>query len=72
MTDAKLRFILDAAPQNIPDIPQTQFRLAMKSQPQCMNPDDPIASYRAFYQTKQGRFTMKWSKRNKPDWFTVA
>jgi len=72
MTDAKLRFILDAAPQNIPDIPQTQFRLAMKSQPQCINPDDPIASYRAFYQTKQGRFTMKWSKRNKPDWFTVA
>lgn len=68
-TDAALRFVLDEAPKNIPDIGQTPFRLAMNSQPQCMNPADPVSSYRAFYQTKQGRFKMVWSKRGKPDWF---
>lgn len=70
-TDEKLRFVLDDAPQNIKDVPQTRFRLAMKSQPQCINEDDPIGSYRAFYQTKQGRFKMVWSKRGRPDWFVV-
>lgn len=68
-TDTKLRFLLDTAPGNIPDIGQTQFRLAMNSQPQCINPADPVGSYRAFYQTKQGRFKMVWTKRGKPDWF---
>lgn len=71
MTDTKLRFVLDGAPQNIPDIPQTPFRLAMQSQPQCMDRNDPITSYRAFYQTKQVSFTMKWTNRAKPDWFIM-
>lgn len=70
-TDTKLRFILDQAPSNIPDIGQTAFKLAMKSNPECMNPDDPVASYRAFYQTKQGRFSMAWTKRSRPSWFVV-
>lgn len=70
-TDEKLRFVLDQAPLNIPDIGPTQFKLAMKSNPECMNPDDPVSSYRAFYQTKQGRFKMSWTKRNTPDWFVV-
>lgn len=71
-TDEKLRFVLDQAPSNIPDIPQTPFRLAMKSNPECMNENDPVTSYRKFYQTKQGRFKMVWTKRNRPDWFTVS
>lgn len=71
-TDTKLRFVLDQAPSNIPDIPLTPFRLAMKSNPECMNENDPVASYRKFYQTKQGRFKMVWTKRNHPDWFTVS
>ena len=29
----------------------------------------PVDSYRKFYHTKQHRFDMVWSKRNKPVWF---
>jgi len=68
-TDTMLRFVLDEAPNNIEDIGLTQFPLAMKSNPECMNPDDPVTSYKSFYQTKQARFKMAWSKRNPPDWF---
>jgi hypothetical protein len=68
-TDTKLRFVLDEAPANIPEGPATPFRLAMKSNPECMNPADPVESYRKFYQTKQGRFKMAWSKRSAPAWF---
>ena len=71
-TDAKLRLALCWAPKSIANIPQTQFRLAMESQPQCKNPADPISSYRAFYRTKQSRFKMVWSKRTTPDWFTAV
>ena len=70
-TDTKLRLVLDQAPDRIPDIGPTQFKLAMKSNPECMNPADPVASYRAFYRTKQSRFKMVWSKRTAPDWFTA-
>lgn len=49
----------------------TPFPLAMKSNPECMNPKDPVASYRAFYQTKQDRFKMAWTKREIPEWFQV-
>lgn len=70
-TDTKLRFVLDQAPANIPDRELTPFKLAMQSNPECMNPSDPVTSYRKFYQTKQGRFKMAWTKRNKPDWFVV-
>jgi len=47
----------------------TPFKLAMKSNPECMFPSDPIKSYRLFYQTKQHRFKMTWSKRTIPAWF---
>lgn len=72
MTDTKLRFVLDQAPENIRDIGLTPFRLAMKSNPDCIDPSNPVASYRKFYRTKQARFKMVWSKRNVPDWFTVS
>ena len=58
-------------PKNIPDVPMTQFKLAMKSTPECMYPDDPVRSYQEFYQTKQGRFKMVWTKRNTPSWFVT-
>jgi hypothetical protein len=41
----------------------------MKSNPECMFPEDPVKSYRLFYQTKQDRFKMVWSKRQIPEWF---
>lgn len=70
-SDALLRKILAASPRNIPKIGRTQFPLAMKSNPECMFPDDPVKSYRLFYQTKQDRFKMVWAKRDIPDWFKI-
>jgi len=37
-----------------------------------MFPDNPVKSYRMFYQTKQSRFKMAWTKRPMPDWFTIT
>ena len=70
-TDRKLRKHLAKLPNNIPHTNMTKFKLAMKSNPECMF-EDPIQSYRAFYQTKQHRFKMVWSKREVPGWFTYA
>ena len=70
-TDAKLRKALSQAPNNIPQTGMTKFKLAMKSNPECIF-EDPIKSYRAFYQTKQHRFKMVWSKREVPGWFKYA
>jgi hypothetical protein len=68
-TDTLLRLALKCAPHNIPQGSMTPFKLAMKSNPECMFEDDPVKSYRLYYQTKQERFTMKWTKRDIPDWF---
>ena len=70
-TDEVLRGALLQLPKNIPHGPMTKFPLAMKSNPECMF-DDPVKSYRAFYKTKQKRFSMVWSKRETPKWFAVA
>jgi hypothetical protein len=70
-TDKLLRKKLKEVPFNIPIGNRTQFPLAMKSNPECMFPDDPVKSYRMFYQTKQDRFKMVWTNREVPEWFKV-
>ena len=68
----KLIPLLSNPPKNIKEGVKyylTQFPLAMKSNPECMFPEDPVKSYRMFYQTKQDRFKMVWSKREVPCWF---
>lgn len=65
----KLSGFLSTPPKNIPDGPLTQFPLAMNEHPECMFKDDPVRSYRAFYQTKQKRFKMEWKPRDTPEWF---
>ena len=67
-SDDLLRKDLFYGPANIPDGPPTKWPLAMKSNPECMF-DDVVKSYRAFYKTKQERFKMVWTKREKPVWF---
>jgi hypothetical protein len=57
-------------PVRIPRVERTQFKLAMGSNPECML-ECPVESYRAFYQTKQGRFSMTWTNRPVPSWFEV-
>lgn len=56
-------------PKNIPHGGLTKFRLAMKSNPECIYEDDPVRSYREFYKTKKARFAMNWTKRPIPEWF---
>lgn len=69
-TQTKLQGILQRPPSRIPWTNlYTKFKLAMQHEPQCMHPDDPVRSYREYYQTKQDRFKMVWSKRNVPEWF---
>jgi len=68
----KLLWGLESPPRNIPKGPMTQFKLAMKDQPQCMHPNDPVRSYKEFYHTKQQRFKMAWTKRNIPEWFNAS
>lgn len=70
-TDVQLRYPLSFIPKNIPDIGPTPIKLAMGDNPECMFPNDPVKSYRAFYHTKQSRFAMNWNKNRKmPEWFT--
>lgn len=68
-TFTKLGKVLRNPPKNIPKTPETLLRLAMKANPECHFPNDPVKSYRLFYQTKQDRFKMVWTKRNQPEWF---
>ena len=73
LTETKLKDILAIPPKNITKWGLTTFPLAMKANPECMFPEDPVKSYRLFYQTKQSRFKMAWERgRAKPKWFKVA
>ena len=64
--DGWLRF----PPNNInPSEEITPMPLAMGSNPECIDHSDVIGSYRKFYQTKQERFKMVWTKRPTPEWF---
>ena len=69
---SKLKDVLIQPPRNIPVGPLTPFKLAMADYPECIALGDPVKAYRAFYQTKQSRFKMAWTKRNIPEWFQVA
>ena len=70
-TDKLLREALKSPPRNIPTGPLTKQPLAMKANPECMNYNDIVGSYRKFYQTKQDRFKMAWTKRPVPEWFLI-
>jgi len=70
--DTELGKILSQFPENIPEGGQTPFALAMKANPECIALNDPIEAYRAFYQTKQDRFTISWTNRQQPEWFNAA
>ena len=48
----------------------------MGSNPECvvneLGGTNAVQSYRNFYQTKQEKFKMIWTKRNIPEWFDYA
>jgi len=71
-TDTKLRKSLASIPTNIRSgykYLMTPFPLAMQHEPQCIHHEDPVRSYKEYYQTKQSRFNMVWTKREIPEWF---
>ena len=72
----KSEMLLDALsmpPVNLRGDKMTAYKLAMNSAPWCIDPSDPIGSYRKFYITKRSRFEMKWEKGTPaPDWFLSA
>lgn len=70
-TDETLRIALQDLPRNIKRGSFHPLPLAMGVAPQCKDVNDPVGSYRNFYQTKQERFKMVWTKRNIPDWFQL-
>lgn len=75
-TDTKLRKILKTLPNNINRSGgMTPFKLAMSSNPECVVHDlggtNAVESYKNFYQTKQKRFKMVWTKRPMPKWFNA-
>lgn len=67
----KLKTLLCQPPKNISRDGLTPFKLAMADYPECIALGDPVEAYRAFYQTKQDRFKMAWTKRDIPEWFNV-
>ena len=67
-----LEYALSIPPKNIPNIGPTPFKLAMGAEPDCIDESDPVGSYRKFYQTKQSRFKMAWTKREVPEWFEAT
>ena len=69
-TEETILHALKSLPKNIPIGEMTDFRLAMGSNPECMDENDIIGSYRSFYHTKQSRFKMRWTGRPVPNWFT--
>ena len=71
MTETKLSDVLSNLPNNIRVTTyKTPFKLAMNSNPECMS-EDAVLSYRKFYETKQTRFNMAWTKRRQPEWFNA-
>jgi hypothetical protein len=69
LTEKVLSKVLKRLPKNIKKSHMTPFALAMGAEPDCIDHNDCIGSYQNFYQTKQKRFAMKWTKRNIPHWF---
>jgi len=69
LSEKLLLDVLKEAPKNIKKSHMTPYALAMGSNPECIDYDNPIASYQTFYQTKQKRFSRKWQKRETPQWF---
>jgi len=62
--------MLERTPNNIKDtFTMTPFALAMKNEPQCIDENDPVNSYRKYYLTKKDRFVMNWTRRKVPHWF---
>ena len=64
----KLGMILAAPPENIPDVPRTEFAQAMKAYPDCLVPGDAVQAYRNYYHQHKA-YMAKWNKSTAPHWW---
>jgi len=69
LSETKLMMPLLQLPYNLPKGPLTEMPLAMGSNPECIDYDDIIGSYRRYYATKKDRFKMVWANRDEPKWW---
>lgn len=67
-TDSLLRRPLTQLPDNIIQGDKITPP-AMAIEESCKFEKNPVECYRRFYETKQARFSMHWTKRKAPDWF---
>jgi len=65
------RYLKQYAPaaDKFPSSGLTRFALAMPIE--CKR-EDPVESYRIYYQTKEKQQIASWKKRGKPDWYVVT
>lgn len=69
-THEKLGNVLKQLPKHIKRGKRTPFALAMRTvTPELIDESNPVKSYQRFYNTKQNKFKMTWTKRSVPDWF---
>ena len=64
----KLGMILAAPPENIPDVPRTEFAQAMKAYPDCLVPGDAVQAYRNYYHYAKPFAKWEWG-RAAPSWW---
>tara|TARA_B000000532_G_scaffold223283_1_gene199391 strand:+ start:220 stop:777 length:558 start_codon:yes stop_codon:yes gene_type:complete len=64
----KLGMILAAPPENIPDVPRTEFAQAMKAYPDCLVPGDAVQAYRNYYHYAKPFAKWEWG-REAPSWW---
>jgi len=57
-------------PDKFPSRGITTFALAMPDQYKV--PEDPVESYRRYYQSPDKQKIATWKRRNPPEWYTVA
>ena len=65
------KYLREYAPEEgkFPKIGLTRFALAMPDECKC---EDPIESYRRYYQTKEKQKIASWKKREKPEWYKIV
>lgn len=59
---------LKSMPRSIANIGPTPYAIAMNHYPECIVPNDPIQSYRNYYNLAKARFA-KWTNREVPYWY---
>lgn len=66
-TDRKLRAIFNSVDPGITETKFLGFAVAMDQYPHCIDPNDPVNSYRNYYVDQKLRFTT-YTKREVPEW----